>query len=289
MTSQSGYPGGRATSGLPYRGDFGAARPAGLDGLPLPPAPMPSHWGARPLKSWRYVGVYGPEIMLCAAVVRIGRARQAFWAVWDRAAEALYERTALGRGSVRLRTGHLAVEEASVFVDLGLAEGPGVEAVCPAGRAFAWTRKQAGVPVSGTVRLGGQVLTVAARAVIDDTAGFYPRHTSWCWSAGVGSSDAGRAVAWNLVAGVNDPPTSSERTVWVDGTPREVGPCRFDEELGAVDGLRFSAEAMRSRSDNLLLVRSRYRQPFGTFSGQLPGGIALADGYGVMEEHDVWW
>jgi hypothetical protein len=36
-------------------------------------------------------------------------------------------------------------------------------------------------------------------------------------------------------------------------------------------------------------VRSRYRQPFGTFSGALPGGIELADGYGVMEEHDVWW
>ena len=37
------------------------------------------------------------------------------------------------------------------------------------------------------------------------------------------------------------------------------------------------------------LVRSSYRQPFGTFSGVLPGGLALTDGYGVMEHHDVWW
>ena len=40
---------------------------------------------------------------------------------------------------------------------------------------------------------------------------------------------------------------------------------------------------------NLLLMRSRYRQPFGTFSGMLPGGIELAQGYGVMEAHDVHW
>ena len=32
-----------------------------------------------------------------------------------------------------------------------------------------------------------------------------------------------------------------------------------------------------------------YVQPFGTFSGRLPGGLALAEGYGVMEAHDVLW
>jgi hypothetical protein len=36
-------------------------------------------------------------------------------------------------------------------------------------------------------------------------------------------------------------------------------------------------------------MRSYYRQPFGTFTGELPGGLRLADGYGVMEEHEVWW
>jgi hypothetical protein len=123
---------------------------------------------------------------------------------------------------------------------------------------------------------------IEARAIVDDTAAYYPRHTSWLWSAGVGTDVRGREVAWNLVEGVNDPPTGSERTVWIDGQPREVGAHAFDR-------LRFQAEASRERSDNLLLVRSRYRQPFGTFAGELPGGIELAEGYGVMEEHDVWW
>jgi hypothetical protein len=35
-------------------------------------------------------------------------------------------------------------------------------------------------------------------------------------------------------------------------------------------------------------VRSSYRQPFGTFSGEL-AGLELAAGYGVMEAHDVFW
>jgi hypothetical protein len=63
----------------------------------------------------------------------------------------------------------------------------------------------------------------------------------------------------------------------------------FAADLSAVDGLTFHPEAERRNSQNLVLVRSRYRQPFGTFSGTLPGGIALGQGYGVMEDHDAWW
>ena len=37
----------------------------------------------------------------------------------------------------------------------------------------------------------------------------------------------GARVAWNLVDGVHDAPVASERTVWVDGEPREVPPLAF--------------------------------------------------------------
>ena len=40
-------------AGLPYRGEFGAARPAPLAGLAPPPAPMPARLRLRPLKAWR--------------------------------------------------------------------------------------------------------------------------------------------------------------------------------------------------------------------------------------------
>ena len=268
----------------PYRGRFGERRPRRLDGVALPPGPMPCRQGLRPLKAWRYVGIYGPELMLCAGQVRIARARQSFWAVWDRS--RLSELTRLGGGAVELATGRLRIPG---IADLRLEEVAGVETICPAGRSYAWTRKQGGVRAIGTVRIDGRRLAVDARAVIDDTAAYYPRHTSWEWCAGVGQSRDGRAVAWNLVAGVNDPPVDSERTVWIDGEPNELPPDRFADDLSGVGALRFTAEAVRERDENLLLVRSRYRQPFGTFAGALPDGTELAEGYGVMETHDVVW
>jgi hypothetical protein len=301
---------------LPYRGAFGSPRPPGLSALALPPAAMPARLGARPLKAWRYVGVYGVEVMLCLAAVRIGPARQAFWAVWDRDEYRLRKRTVIGRGPVRLCRGGARLEDRDIRLELTLEETAGVESICAAGEGYAWTRKQGGVRARGTIWIEGRPRELDTRAVIDDTAAYYPRHTSWRWSAGVGTTRDGRAVAWNLVSGVNDPQSGSERSVWVDGRAVEVRASTFAADLSAVDGLRFEAEAELGRRQNLLLIRSSYRQPFGTFSGTLPGGLddperrgrldaperrgrlddperggplELAEGYGVMEEHDVWW
>ncbi len=286
---------------IPYRGPFPAGpspfAPGGRRrplGLLLPPAAMPGRHGLRPLKAWRYLGVYGPELMICIAAVRIGPVRQAFWAVWDRRAHRLYERTAVGRGAVALAPGRALVRERSLQIDLRLEENGGIETVCPSGNSYGWTRKQGGIRAHGYVRIGGTDHRVAARAIIDDTAAYYERHTMWRWSAGVGTSSDGRELAWNLVSGVNDPPRHSERTIWIAGEPVEIGPNRFAPDLARIDfaeggSLRFHTEAVRTRRENLLLIRSSYRQPFGTFGGELPGGIELAEGYGVVEEHDVRW
>jgi hypothetical protein len=268
---------------------------------------MPAWRARRPLKAWRYVGVYGPELMLCVGAVRVGPARQSFWAVWDRGADTdparpgrLHERTSIGaRAGVRLgldSPGRVLVEDASsgVRIDLVLDEVDGVETVCRHGRSYAWTRKQGGVRAHGLVTLDGRELALDARGVIDDSAGYHARHTAWRWSAGVGRTRDGRDAAWNLVAGINDPPHGSERTVWLDGVETEAAGATFAPDLGGVgtaDGgaLAFAAEAVRERRENLLLVRSAYRQPFGTFSGLLPGGVPLAEGFGVMERHEAAW
>ena len=250
---------------------------------------MPGRLGLRPLKAWRYVGVFGPEVMLCVAAIRIGPARQCFWAVWERAEGRLHERTRMGSGGVGLTRGAVRVTDGPVTIELELAETAGVETVCPSGAAYAWTRKQGGIRAAGAVTIEGRRHELDARAVVDDTAAYYERHTRWRWSAGVGHTQDGRELAWNLVAGVNDPARDSERTVWIDGEPLEVDAVDFADDLSRVGGLHFTAEATRARDENRLLVRSRYRQPFGTFSGEPAPGVVLADGYGVMEEHDVWW
>ncbi len=274
---------------LPYRGKYGAPRPAQLGALALPPAPMPSRLGSRPLKAWRYVGFFSPQASICAARVRIGPLHDAFWAVWDRAAGELRSGAGLRAGRVGMSTGAVSVRRDGVRVEIELTEEPGVETICASGAAYGWTRKQGGIPALARLVLGGRRLELVGLAVVDDTAAYYERHTRWEWSAGAGRTPDGRALAWNLVAGVNDPRAASERTVWVDGIPQEAPPCTFAADLSAVGELRFQPEAELARRTNLGLVRSDYRQPIGSFSGHLPGGHELAEGYGVMERHDAWW
>ena len=146
--------------------------------------------------------------------------------------------------------------------------------------------------VSGLLELDGAPIQIDLRGLVDESAGYHARHTVWSWSAGVGTATDGRAVAWNLVTGVHDAAEASERTLWLDGAPTELAPVTFAEDLSAIAGpdvdLTFSAWAERRDSTNALLLRSTYRQPFGTFTGTV-AGHHLADGYGVMEAHDVYW
>ncbi len=259
--------------------------------------------GGRPLKRWRYVGIFSEGLMACAALVQVGPARQSFWALYRREADELYERTRMlprrrelqSQAGTRAQAGRLRLSDRGLTLDLTLEEDPGIEALCPNGGQQVWTRKQAGIAARGHLRMAGEPSEpIRARAVIDDTAGYHTRHTEWYWSAGVGTSPDGVPLAWNLVSGVNDPPIGSERAVWVDGQPHEVGPVEFSTDLRRIrdqDGaeLYFHAEAERSRRENLLIVKSDYRAPFGAFSGMLPGGVALGHGLGVVEHHRALW
>jgi hypothetical protein len=253
-------------------------------------AAMPLFRGRRPLKRWRYVGAYGPEVMACVGDAQIGPFRQRFWAVSE-PGRPVVARTTLQRGGVRMDGSRALVEHDGVLIDLSVEEDGGVET---RHADHVWTRKQAGVPVRGTVAVAGRSYDVDCLGAVDETAGYHRRHTTWTWSAGVGRSTGGARIGWNLVSGVNDTPTGSERRVWIDGAPSEVGPVSFAADLSSVSfaeggSLSFSAWGAREDRTNLLLLRSSYRQPFGTFSGALPGGAELAEGYGVMEWHDVWW
>ena len=246
--------------------------------------------GTRPLKRWRYVGVFCDEVMLCVGDARVGPLRQRFWAVAEPDGR-IATRTTLGAGGVHIDGSHVTVDTRDVRIDVALDEGAGVET---RHADDVWTRKQAGIPAQGEVRVGSRMYSFECRAVVDDTAGYHRRHTRWTWSAGVGTTDDGRDVGWNLVTGVNDEPTGSERAIWIDGEPFEPGPVTFADDLSRVEfaeggALTFSEWAAREDNRNVLLLRSRYRQPFGTFTGSFPGGLKLARGYGVVEVHDAHW
>lgn len=279
-----------ASTVVPWRGPAGARPPAAVP-LPGDGRRMPLLRGGRPLKSWRWVGCFGPAVMLCAASARIGPARISWWAVWDREQRTLAERTAHGRGGVALGGARVAVRDGPVRIDLALDEraAEGIDTVSPHGGEYAWTRKRGGVPMRGFAAIADRRLEIDARGVIDDSAGYHARHTAWRWSAGVGTAQSGAAVAWSLVDGLHDDPRASERTVWVDGVAHEVGPVEFAADLSAVGGLRFAAEATRARRERLLVVASDYEQPFGSFTGALPVAGRLREGWGVMERHAARW
>jgi hypothetical protein len=294
---------------LPWRGP-GAGRPD----LPLPPGEMPLRSAGGWRKRWRYVGAFSEEWMVCAASAQVGLIGQSFWAILNRSSGELLERTRLhtpaSRGQVWTHcrdedeTWELGgdksgiatrVESEEIEVKLSLGEGPWAESICPNGEgSYVWTRKRV-TPIRCRLRLPGQdQIDVEMRGIEDESAGYHPHHTVWSWSAGVGTATDGREVAWNLVEGVNDPPERSERSIWVEGEelPREPAPVSFDglESIGFAGGSRlsFAAEAERAKSENRLLVRYSYRQPFGTFTGSLDG-IELAEGIGVMEHQDAVW
>lgn len=293
---------------LPWRGPAGQRPP-----LPAPPEPMPLRFGGNWRKRWRYVGAFGERLMLCAANVHIGPVGQTFWAILDRESGELLEHTrkllpaergevwterhggepwSLGTGAEKVRT---RIESGVLAARLEIGGGAWAEAICPNGDGgYVWTRKRATTIECDLTFPDGRRVRERLRGIEDESAGYHPRRTIWSWSAGVGTAVDGREVGWNLVEGVNDPPERSERAIWVAGEeqPREPGPVSFEGLDAVVFGsgsrLEFAAEAERRASENKLLVKYSYVQPFGTFGGSLDG-IELASGIGVMEHQDATW
>ncbi|MBO0767731.1 MAG: DUF2804 family protein [Solirubrobacterales bacterium] len=258
---------------MTYRGTFGDPRPPGLGNFP--PNTMRPRKGLNPLKAWRYVGIFGgPNLLLAAANVRVGPFRTSFYALWD-GTQLIQGRRAY------LKPGRVLIADTRLQIDITLDETNGIEVIT----GDTWTHKQGGIAARGRIMSqAGDPAEFQARAIVDDSAGYHDRHTTWRWSAGVGQDTNGRQLAWNLTENIHP----RENTLWVDQTPQELPPPPFSPDLTNVGDLRFEAQAERAQTENRLLIRSRYRQPFGTFHGQV-NGHTLANGYGVMEHHDVYW
>lgn len=276
---------------IAYRGD-GTGRPTSI---PLPPARTPLFRGLRMRKSWRYVGVWSESVSVCAARIRVGPLPQEFWGVWHREIGRMTEHTRLRAGRVDMTPGGITVLDRGNRVDIVLHEDPetAFEVVTPVGRGWTWTRKLA-VRAVGSAFVDGIEVPIDGLAMIDENAGYHPRLTHWWWSGGTAVLDDGRLAVWSVIVGLNDTPPLIENTLWLDGSPVPTGPVTFAPDLSEVrfdDGntLRFTEEAERASTTDLFVVRSAYRQPFGTFTGKLPGGLVVRQGFGVMEDHRALW
>ena len=206
LTDQSIWSVLRAMATLPIRGDGVRA----LD-LPLPPGRMPALRRRSPAQALALRG----GLRAGADAVRGRRPHR-------RGGAALV-------GGRRCRTGGCSRARATPTRSSSTCdEGPGVEVVSPHGRSYIWTRKQAGMPVSASVRVAGREWRRRRAGRFRRRVGRLSRAPHALALVGWHRPLARRArrSAWNLVDGVHDAPRASERTVWVDGEPHEVEPRR---------------------------------------------------------------
>ncbi len=189
--------------------------------------------------------------------------------------------------------------EVDLALDVGRAPAPltAIAPVGPAGR-FDFTQKTALIPAEGEVKTGNILFPVRGElAGLDFTHGYLARETAWRWAFASGRS-GDRRVAFNFSEGFLQ--GQGENAVWIDGDPRPAGkvsftfdgndplsPWRIRSEDGRVD-LVFQPEGQRAQSIDLMLIASKYVQPFGSFSGRLHG-VQLDRLAGVTEDHTARW
>ncbi|WP_245726024.1 DUF2804 domain-containing protein [Marinobacter mobilis] len=171
---------------------------------------------------------------------------------------------------------------------------------------WVFTRKSAGLPVTGSVTWDGRDYHCGDdwRGAIDWSCGYMRRETAWNWASLAGKSADGRSVGLNLAAGVNETGVT-ENALWLDGRCIKLemacfefdrydpsSPWRVTTTDGLVD-LRFVPSGVRKERMDVVLMASNFRQYAGTFEGEVrdPDGqvVRIAGLRGLMEDHYARW
>jgi hypothetical protein len=180
--------------------------------------------------------------------------------------------------------------------------GKGSTTIAPAGdRPFHHTYKNLLLPTEVEARVDGQNIKFNGNiGGIDFSKGYPPRHTFWNWASMNAVTDSGIEFGVNLVGDFNN---SIENALWVNGSVSQLSQATFSYSrpaeksiwyVSTLDGLismDFKPLGMRSENTNAILMLSRFKQPFGVFTGTviLSGESHRFTGYGVVEEHFAKW
>lgn len=295
---------------------------------------------SRLARRWRFnqfefVSAMGPGWVFGLAIVDLKLVGSGFFYLFDFETGQMFEQSFMQplarntliepfpeHGAARFSKGEvkLAIEPATggrnvrvsapgdIRVDLELQDtGEPLRLVCPAGyNGWVFTRKSAGLPVSGEVRWGRQVWRCdeSTRASIDWSCGFMRRETAWNWACLAGMTEDGTPVGLNLAAGVNET-GMTENALWLDGKCLKLGAASFefdryqpgrDWRVSTNDGrvaLTFVPSGVRKERLNAGVLASNFRQFAGTFEGTVTDAsgkkIPIAGLRGLMEDHFARW
>lgn len=164
------------------------------------------------------------------------------------------------------------------------------------------------LPARGSVRIGEEHLRLdplRSFAILDFHKAQYPHHTWWRWATFASRDARGRLIGLNATHNlVEDDERYNENGIWCDGALHPLGPFRFRVdpeqldrpwEITSVDGrarLLFRPEGRRHEDLNLGLLRSRFSQCYGVFSGEVRTEAdvhVIEAAYGLAEVHDSLW
>lgn len=178
----------------------------------------------------------------------------------------------------------------------------GSTTIAPAGdRPFHHTYKNLLLPTEVDIKVDGQEIQFSGNiGGVDFSKGYPPRHTFWNWVSMNAVTESGIEFGVNLVGDFNN---SIENALWVNGELRQLSQATFSYgrpveksnwHVATLDGvldMNFKPLGMRGEDTNAILMMSRFKQPFGVFTGtlRLDGTDHAFTGYGVTEEHFAKW
>jgi len=216
-------------------------------------------------------------------------------------------------GSVTPRRRTLRVElAAGLSIDATFSEAqPPIEPmyICtPTGpTGWVYARKTAGHAVSGSLRVDGRTVDLAAIGALghhDWSAGYMRRHTFWNWGCIAGRLADGRVVGMNVACGVNET-SFTENCFWLDGRLHKLDAVAFDYNrrdvmqpwrVTSFDGrlhLDFRPEGRHAEKINAFIVASNFNQLIGRYDGWLETAagerLTVTNMLGYMESHYAKW
>lgn len=287
-------------------------------------------------KAWYYLALASPEVFVGVGILRFGYVASTFAFLFERGPSGgpsghfLADRSFLGppfaaryrdddgiafelagkrarfERAPGARSFDLEVDLEGLRVDARLSGDlvpPPVSAIAALGDGLVHvTEKRALLTVAGEASIGGRRYALdEALGGFDRSHGYLPRRTIWRWAYGLGRTDAGEPIGFNLVDGFVG---EAECAVWVGDKVYPIGEARFlfdpgrplqpwrlRSGCGAVD-LTFEPGDIHAEHQDLFLVKTRFVQPVGAFTGTITvAGRAhrLTRVLGVVENQDATW
>ena len=180
--------------------------------------------------------------------------------------------------------------------------GKGATTIAPAaGRPFHHSYKNLQLQTMVDIKVDGQQINFDGNiGGIDFSKGYPPRNTFWNWASMNATTESGINFGVNLVGDFNN---SIENAIWVGSEVMQLSQATFCYDrpleksvwnIATLDGvlkMAFKPLGMRGEDINAFFMLSRFKQPFGIFTGM----VRLGDenhqftGYGVVEEHFAKW